>query len=272
MSAARQFAPIEYAQDPARAESPPQDKRRVVDVASLPAGIWRGDQLGHGSTPALSSGFAALDSELPGAGWPLSMLTELIGREPGIGELRLLVPLLRQLTRERKIVILLAPPHIPYAPALAGFGVDLDYLLIVQAPNAADRLWAVEQTLKSASFGCLLAWLPQEKTRPEHLRRMQLAAQGAQGPAFLFRPLAAQFEASPAPLRLLLLPKPDQKLCVQLLKRRGPVLGHSLLLDLPQPVSAIRLKPRLAHPSPANAGSLATVHAHPVGQRRIALN
>ncbi len=229
--------------------------------------VWRADQLGQHSVPAFSSSFPRLDRELPGAGWPLGMVTELISREAGIGELRLLVPLLRQLTREGKVVILLAPPHIPYAPALASFGIDLQHLIIIQAPNAADRLWAVEQTLKSASFGALLAWLPQDKTRPEHLRRMQLAAQGAQGPVFLFRQLAAQFEPSPAPLRLLLLPKPDQRLSVQVLKRRGPVLAMPLLLDLPQPIQAIKLKPSLVrgddHPAKQarHVTGLATVHS-----------
>src|SRR5690606_19620988 len=83
---------------------------------------------------------------------------------------------------------------------------------------------------------------------PEHLRRMQAAAQPATGPVFLFRQLAAQFEASPAPLRLLLLPRPDQRLSVQILKRRGPVMADPILIDLPQPVSAIRLR---ASPRPA---------------------
>ncbi len=214
-----------------------------IDTTHLPPAVWRADSLGHNATPALSSGFATLDAELPGSGWPIGMLTELIAREPGIGELRLLVPLLRQLTRERKVVLLLAPPHLPYAPALAGFGIDLDYLLVIQAANAADRLWAVEQTLRSTSFGALLAWLPAERTRPEHLRRMQLATQGASGPAFLFRAFSAQFEASPAPLRLLLSPRPEQHLSVQLLKRRGPVLASPMLIRLPQPVSAITLRP-----------------------------
>lgn len=210
--------------------------------SSLPTAVWRASQLGHVTVCALSSGFPALDSGLPGAGWPAGMLTELIGRESGIGELRLLVPLLRQLTRERRFVVLLAPPQIPYAPALASHGIDLDYLLIVQAVNAADRLWAVEQTLKSTGFGALLAWLPQERTRPEHLRRLQLAAQSAAGPVFLFRQLAAQFDASPAPLRLLLLPRPEQRLSVQILKRRGPVMADPIVLDLPQPISSIRLR------------------------------
>jgi len=204
------------------------------------AGVWRADQLGHSTLAGLASGFAQLDAELPGGGWPIGLPTELIAREPGIGELRLLVPVLRRLTRERKVVILLGPPHVPYAPALAAFGIDLDYLIVVQAVQAADRLWAVEQVLRSASFGALLAWLPQGRTRPEHLRRMQLAAQGARGPIFLFRDLPAQFEASPAPLRLLLLPRPQQQISVQILKRRGPLLARALILDLPQSPNTLR--------------------------------
>ncbi|MBK8767536.1 MAG: hypothetical protein IPM01_24165, partial [Burkholderiaceae bacterium] len=83
----------------------------------LPASVWRAHELGQTAAPGLSSGFAPLDAELPGSGWPTGMLTELIAREPGAGELRLLIPLLRQLSRERRIIVLLAPPHIPYAPA-----------------------------------------------------------------------------------------------------------------------------------------------------------
>jgi hypothetical protein len=225
----------------------------VPSVQTLP-GVWRADQLGHAGVAALPSSFPELDAHLPGGGWPLGMLTELIARTSGIGELRLVVPTLRRLTRERKVAILLGPPHVPYAPALAAFGIDLDYLIVVQAVQAADRLWAVEQALRSASFGTLLAWLPQERTRPEHLRRMQLAAQGTRGPVFLFRDLPAQFQASPSPLRLLLLPRPRQQLSVQILKRRGPLLAAPLLIDLPQPPSTLRPgRPGAAVPSRAVA-------------------
>lgn len=209
----------------------------------LPPAVWRADELGHQATPGMASGFAPLDAQLPGSGWPVGALTELIARDAGIGELRLLVPLLRRLTTERRVVLLLAPPHVPYAPALEAFGIDPNWVIVVQAANAADRLWAVEQTLKNAAFGALLAWLPHEqRTRPEQLRRMQLAAASSSGAVFLFRPLAAQLQPSPAPLRLLLLPRPNEQLSVQILKRRGPLLAQPLLLDLPQPVSGMRLR------------------------------
>jgi cell division inhibitor SulA len=204
--------------------------------------VWRADRIGHAVTPGLPTGFKRLDAELPGGGWPPGTLTELITRDPGMGELRLLIPLLRQLTRSRRVVVMLAPPHMPYAPALADFGIDLDWLLMVQATHAADRLWAIEQTLRSSAFGAMLAWLPTDRTRPEHLRRLQLAASQARGPSFLLRGLPAQFESSPAPLRLLLQPQPAQRLAITLLKRRGPVLAKPILIDLPQPEGAVRLR------------------------------
>jgi protein ImuA len=210
-----------------------------------PSGVWRATQLAPTGIASSPSGFSELDSQLPGGGWPHGVVTELLAREPGVGELRLLMPLLRQLTLERRFVILLCPPHQPHAPALASFGIALDYLIIVQAAHAADRLWAVEQSLRSTSFGALLAWLPQSRTRPEHIRRFQMAAQGCTGPAFLFRDLPAQLEASAAPLRLLLLPRPEQQLSVQILKRRGPVMAQPLHLTLPHPPSS--LHPRHWH-------------------------
>lgn len=208
--------------------------------APLPPGVWRADQLGHDGVVTLASTFTELDAQLPGGGWPLGMLTELIAREPGIGEMRLIVPVLQRLSRERRTVLLLGPPHIPYAPALAAFGIDLDYLIVVQVEQPADRLWAVEQALRSASFGALLAWLPLQGTRTEHLRRMQRAAQGTRAPLFLFRHLPARFEASPSSLRLLLRPQRGQHLTVELLKRRGPALAQPLTLALPGPAAVWR--------------------------------
>ncbi|MFT4102384.1 MAG: translesion DNA synthesis-associated protein ImuA [Burkholderiaceae bacterium] len=210
--------------------------------ASLPASVWRADQLGQAPVCALSSGDPELDAQLPGAGWPFAMLTELLSREAGIGELRLLVPALRELSRERRRVLLVAPPHLPYAPALAGFGIDPAQWLIVRAPGAADRLWAVEQALRSASFGALLAWLPDEATRADHVRRLQMAAQSARGPVFLFRPSSVRQHPSPAPLRLALSPGADQSVLVEIIKRRGPVLDRPLSIRLPQPAGATRLR------------------------------
>jgi protein ImuA len=197
--------------------------------SSLPHALWRGDALGSHAASAISTGFARLNRELPGGGWPASALTELLWTQQGGGEFRLLGPALADLSRQGKSIILLAPPHLVFAPALAQAGIDIGQVLLVQSDRPADRLWAVEQILKSAQSGALLCWLPQ--ARPEHLRRLQLAANNGDGLTFVFRPAAAQMEPSPAPLRLLCEAAPCGRIAVEVIKRRGPAASGPIILQ-----------------------------------------
>ena len=204
-------------------------------LAELPDAVWRASQMGASKARATPSGYRSLDRELPNGGWPASVLIELLLSQNGIGELRLLAPTLATLTQAGKTVILLAPPHIPFAPALAELGIDLQHVLLIQTDKPMDRIWAVEQALKSASFGALLCWLPQ--ARPDHLRRLQLAAANGDGLCFVFRPAAAQRESSPAPLRITCRASSCGRMEVDIIKRRGPVFGQPIVLPLPVPAA-----------------------------------
>src|SRR5207248_10737812 len=81
--------------------------------------IWRGDSLSRTGAPTLPCGFPGLDAGLPGGGWPAGALTEILLAHEGIGELRLLGPALAGLSRRGLRLVWIAPPHLPYAPALA---------------------------------------------------------------------------------------------------------------------------------------------------------
>ena len=199
----------------------------------LPDAVWRGDQMGAARSATTASGFQALDRELPNGGWPASVLIELLLEQPGVGELRLLAPTLSRITKAGKTVILLAPPHLPFAAALAELDLDLEKVILIEADKPTDRIWAVEQALKSASFGARLCWLPQ--ARADHLRRLQLAAAGGEGLSFVFRPLAEQNQSSPAPLRIVCQPAPAGRLSVEIIKRRGPVHLQPIMLPLSVP-------------------------------------
>lgn len=218
---------------------------RAMHPAPSPAelaGVWRADHLAQAAQATLPSGHAALDAELPGGGWPLGQLSEVLQAQSGLHEWRLLLPAL-QVAAQRGPLVLVGAPHLPHLPVLASLGIAPERVLRIDARTPAERLWAAEQALRCKELGALLAWLPQ--VRSEQLRRLQLAAQGspaAQAAAFVLRPLAAQHESSPAPLRVAVQSGQGTQLTLQLLKRRGPLREQPLALDAPLPVLAA-LKP-----------------------------
>ena len=40
--------------------------------------VWRGDELGAADAQVIATGHAALDAQLPGGGWPVGAMTELL--------------------------------------------------------------------------------------------------------------------------------------------------------------------------------------------------
>ena len=190
--------------------------------------VWRGNDVPPPASPSLPSCFAALDGELPGGGWPVGALTEILSDCAGIGELSLLLPALARLTREGQGVVWIAPPFVPYAPALAAAGIDPRHCLVVAPETGRDSLWVAEQALRSGACGAVLAW-PEKNVDYRSLRRLQLAAEEGAASAFLFRPESVATLPSPAPLRLTLALE-EKHLCVRLLKRRGGATSAPLHL------------------------------------------
>jgi cell division inhibitor SulA/protein ImuA len=181
--------------------------------------LWRGRSAAR--LAVLPSGFAALDEHLPGGGWPRSGLIEILTARFGSGELSLLMPLLAAVTRATgaRWCVWVAPPLMPFAPALAAAGVVLDRVAVV---GGARPLWAFEQVLRSGACDVALAWERTPKAR--ELRRLQLAAERGRTLGVLFRPRSAARQASPALLRLGLAPSAGGAR-VTLLKGRSAARG-----------------------------------------------
>ncbi len=206
--------------------------------------VWRGGAFSCAAA-AIPSGFDALDRELPGGGWPAGALTEILGAREGVGELQLVLPAVAALSWAGKRIVWLAPPHLPYAPALAAAGVDFARLVVVRAPGRRDALWAAEQVLRAASCPALLAWFPD--ARYEELRRLAVAAEAGRAWVALFRPPQAAQTSSPAALRIALQPDGDA-LSIRILKRRGAPAAPPLRLPVKRPVHALG---RTSFPAPA---------------------
>jgi len=212
----------------------------ALDALLQHPGIWRGDQRAQSSENALPTGYAELDELLPGGGWPRGALTEILSAQEGIGELRLLLPALSRASAQNGWLAWVAPPHVPYAPALAAAGVDLKRLLVTQPQSSADAWWTAEQALRSGACSAVLAWLRAPDER--RMRRLQLAAESGHAWGVLFRPARAEQERSPAALRLRLEATADG-LAVHVIKRRGGQVSKPVLVDLYPSLGVRRARP-----------------------------
>jgi hypothetical protein len=204
VSAAVEFAQAAPIPADARPAAPPAPARASRNEAALAdvlrhPGIWRRGAAARPTADIEPSGVAELDALLPGGGWPRGALTEILIEHDGIGECSLVLPALAALTQAKKRIVFVAPPYIPYAPALVAAGIDLSQVVHIDA-HAADTHWTAEQCLRAGCCGAVLNWLPTADYR--QLRRLQLAAETGAAIGFVFRPLRAARETSPAALRL----------------------------------------------------------------------
>lgn len=217
--------------------------------------LWRGSQLArtHGYGETVDTGYAALSAELPGGGWPLGALVELLVQQPGVGEIRLLRPALAALSR--RPIALVQPPHIPNSLAFGYLGVPVEKLIRLHASKSADALWSAEQILKAGSCGALIVW--QNHVRSESLRRLHLVAQASQTLFLMVRPLATAPDSSPATLRLGVRPAGDG-IVVSVIKRKGPIRAEQLSITLqPSPIlMSPHVRVRRHTSAPAAAGSI----------------
>ncbi len=174
----------------------------TATIDSLLAGtphLWRGREPNRRQR-TLATRHERLDASLPGGGWPVGAVTELIANQPGLGEFSLLFPALAEISHSGQWLILVDPPWVPYPAALQGHGLALERLLLVRTHNDKESLWACEQALHGDQGGAVLAW--PERISFARLRRLQLAAEVSAKLAFLFRPEQVLASASPCALRL----------------------------------------------------------------------
>ena len=203
----------------------------LESVLNHPA-VWRGNDFAQVATPSVPTGYAELDVLLPGAGWPTGVLTEIHVERPGIGELQLVMPAAARITQAGRWLTMIAPPYLPYAPALAAHGVKLSRLMLIRPKTLAQQLWACEQALQTETCGAVMLWLDhtRERASDNALRRLQLAAERREVLAMLFRSSRAT-PCTQAALRLHA-SRENGSTVVRILKCRGGGVPAPVALDL----------------------------------------
>lgn len=190
--------------------------------------LWRATQLAQPSGPTVSTGFPALDQALPGKGWPVGQLVEIMLSRPGCGEMQLFRHALSRQLPERSIA-LVQPPHPPCIQAWAHWRLAPERLLWLQPSCTADALWATEQVLRHNSCAAVFCW-----AHPIHtasLRRLQLLARQSETLCILLRPSLVVSQASTAVLRLAIHPC-REGMQLHIIKRQGAAAATPLTLQL----------------------------------------
>jgi cell division inhibitor SulA/protein ImuA len=206
-------------------------KASIAELTRFP-GVWRGGELENVVHATVATGYPALDAALPGGGWPMGTLSEVLHDGVGIGEVSFLGGALARASEGDRMVAWINPPHLPYAPAIAQASVPLDRCLVVRPANREDALWAAEQALRSGACGAVLFWLGHEgKNEYACLHRLQMAAAAGRAMAVFFRSTATEKLSTPAHLRVVIA-REEGVLKLRIPKRRGPPLTAPLELSI----------------------------------------
>lgn len=207
--------------------------RALENLLRAHPALWCGQGLGDSTHTAVSTGFADLDALLPGGGWPLGATVELRIAADGIGELQLLMPVMRRLTDAGRRIAWVAPPYVPYAPALAAAGLDPSTLTVVQPRARRDIAWSMEKLLQGPDCGMVLGW--PLRTTLTGGRRLQLAAEAGNSIGFSLSQNAPDVPGQHAGASLCLqLWRQDGTgpLRLRILKMRGSCRRGELMLAL----------------------------------------
>jgi hypothetical protein len=181
----------------------------------------------------INTGFADLDRVLAVGGWPLGTTTEIGLADDGIGELRLLLPALRNtLSQSKPHMVWIAPPYLPYSQALIKERINPDNLIVVMPKNRADILWAAEQILLADNCSVLFTWTGKHNLSQKETRRLQLAAEKSCTWHVQFRDHRCLQQASAARMRLALDSTPLGKLSVTVNKQPQGANGQQCSLSL----------------------------------------
>lgn len=187
--------------------------------------VWQGSY--HQTTQEFfSTGFRLLDEKLQG-GFPKQGVVE-VDSPSGIGELRLLMPHLRQ-NQQQRLNVFIQPPGYLCAEQLESEGLDRNHILFINPKTEREALWAAEQCLKSGACDNVLLW--HSELEVHQARRLQVASETGRCLQFLFKAQRKHVFSLPVSLSLRLQPH-EQGLEISITKRRGGWPHSSFILDM----------------------------------------
>lgn len=199
--------------------------------------LWSGNQAPK-QQDYHPTGYDLLDQKLSG-GFPAHGVVELQGAT-GIGELRLLLPHLKNTSQQRLSVFIQPPGHL-CAEQFINEGLDCNQLLIIYPKSDKEALWAAEQCLRSGACSNVLLWHPELEVH--QTRRLQVASEHGHCLHFLFKTASKSLFSLPVSLSMTLLPH-ALGIEVTITKRKGGWPQGSFVVDWRSQWPSLTLRPQ----------------------------
>jgi protein ImuA len=167
---------------------------RSLETSGRPAGSW------------ISSGSSAMDRCLPGGGYALGSMVELVHgmggvtRVPGegdrsrvrsglpvrgLGVLAIALRLAREWIADGKYLVVVDREERLYVPGLVSLGIPCERLIVLRPRSESDAIWGMDQALRSPAVGGVIASVQHLDDRVA--RRLQLATEQGGGLGILLR-------------------------------------------------------------------------------------
>ena len=188
------------------------------------------------AAPALfSTGCGEMDRCLPNGGYASGTVVEYLQASSASGATSLALTAAREaLTATDRFCVFVDWCQQFYPPAAAALGIDLKRVVIVRPRTLADRLWAIDQALRSPAVAAVIAEIEHMDDRAA--RRLQLAAERGGGVGLLVRRASAQSHPSWAEVQWLVRPLADssahRQLKLELTRVRGGRSGTSVRVQI----------------------------------------
>jgi protein ImuA len=184
----------------------------------------------------ISTGYPQLDTFLPHHGWCWGTLVEWLTSGEGGGAKTIALATLARLLREGGVLVVVDPTRQFYPPAVLGFGIPLDSVVLVHPPNEVEVFWAVGQILAGGEG--IVVWADLPRCKPAVYRRLQLAAEQSGALGFFFRSSEVRREPVWVDIRLVVRSLPgrngeeERKFRVELLRARGICIPDKRVIDV----------------------------------------
>jgi protein ImuA len=183
------------------------------------------------------------------------VIVEWLMARPGAGALTSTVRILSRCLDCPGACVIVDPVREFYVPALTGWGINPNRILLLRPATLHETCWVIEQCLRCP--GVSVTWACIDKRLPTTVhRRWKMAAEAGGGVGLLFRPDEAQREPVWADLRLRVTPLSGgqgdaRRIRIDVLYRRGGLGGSAQVWEIDHAAGDVHLVPEVANPTAA---------------------